>query len=137
MSTSSTRYAALLLRVSLGLVLLAHGLTKVFVFTPAGTAKFFESVGFSGWMAYPVMAFEVIGGLFLIAGILTPYIAALSFFVLFGAATVHFGNGWGFGNPGGGWEYPIYLAITSVVLALLRSNGAYSLKGLLSSSSEK
>ena len=37
-------YAALLLRVSLGVLFLAHAGLKFFVFTPAGTAKFFDSV---------------------------------------------------------------------------------------------
>ena len=34
----NTAHAALLLRLSLGILFLAHGLMKVFVFTPAGTA---------------------------------------------------------------------------------------------------
>ena len=38
-------YAALLLRVSLGALFLAHAGLKLFVFTPAGTAQFFGSVG--------------------------------------------------------------------------------------------
>jgi putative oxidoreductase len=37
-------FAALLLRVSLGVLFLAHVGLKIFVFTPAGTAKFFASV---------------------------------------------------------------------------------------------
>ncbi|MCF5428082.1 DoxX family protein, partial [Pseudomonas syringae] len=51
-------YAAFVLRLALGLMFIAHGLTKVLVFTPAGTAGFFESIGFPGFLAYPVMAFE-------------------------------------------------------------------------------
>ena len=38
-------YAALLLRVTLGALFLAHAALKLFVFTPAGTAGFFSSVG--------------------------------------------------------------------------------------------
>jgi hypothetical protein len=41
-------YAALILRVSTGFMLLAHGLLKVFVFTIPGTVGFFESLGFPG-----------------------------------------------------------------------------------------
>ena len=67
----TTPYAALLLRVSLGSVLLAHGLLKVFVFTPAGTAGFFASLGLPAWLAYPTMAAEIVGGLLLIAGFQT------------------------------------------------------------------
>jgi putative oxidoreductase len=39
--TQNTHYAALLLRVSLGLMFLAHGLLKLLVFTLPGTIGFF------------------------------------------------------------------------------------------------
>ena len=120
-------YAALVLRLALGVMFLAHGLTKVFVFTPAGTAGFFESIGFPGFLAYPVMAFEVIGGLLLVLGVFTRTIAALAVVQLFVASTVHFGNGWSFGNTGGGWEYPIFMVLTALALALL-GEGALALK---------
>jgi len=120
-------YAALLLRLALGVMFLAHGLTKLLVFTPAGTAKFFESIGFAGWMAYPVIAFEVLGGLMLILGIVPRWVAAVAVVQLFVASTVHFGNGWGFASPNGGWEYPIFLVFAAAALALL-GDGAYALK---------
>ncbi|MEX6674549.1 DoxX family protein [Pseudomonas sp. W2Oct36] len=120
-------YAALIMRVALGLMFIAHGLTKVLVFTPAGTAGFFESIGFPGVLAYPVMAFEVIGGVMLVLGVYTRWIAALAVVQLFVAATVHFGNGWSFTNANGGWEYPIYLSVTALVVALL-GEGALSAK---------
>ena len=63
---NSTRYGALLLRVSLGSVFLAHGLLKVLVFTPAGTVGFFGSLGLPAWLAYATMAAEIFGGLLLI-----------------------------------------------------------------------
>lgn len=44
--TRTAPYAALAMRLALGIMFIAHGLTKVFVFTPAGTAGFFESIGF-------------------------------------------------------------------------------------------
>ncbi|TWI48247.1 putative oxidoreductase [Pseudomonas duriflava] len=112
-------YAAFIMRVALGIMFLAHGLTKLLVFTPAGTAGFFESVGFPGFLAFPVIAFEVFGGLLLIFGIYARWVAAVAVVQLFVAATVHFGNGWSFTNANGGWEYPIYLSITALVVALL------------------
>ncbi|VFR16287.1 putative membrane protein [plant metagenome] len=112
-------YAALVLRLALGIMYLAHGLTKLLVFTLPGTAGFFAKVGFPGWLAYPVTFFEIIGGALLILGVLPRWIAALATVQLLAAATVHFGNGWGFGNPGGGWEYPVFLAAASAALALL------------------
>ncbi|WP_304639698.1 DoxX family protein [Pseudomonas sp.] len=120
-------YAALVLRLTLGIMFVAHGLTKVLVFTPAGTVGFFESIGFPGFLAYPVMAFEVIGGLMLIFGVYTRWVAALAVVQLFVAATVHFGNGWSFTNANGGWEYPIYLSATALVVALL-GDGIFAVK---------
>lgn len=120
-------YAALLLRLALGIMFLAHGLTKVFVFTLPGTVGFFESVGFPGWMAYPVTAFELLGGAALILGVFPRWVAAIAAIQLLGAATVHFGNGWAFANPNGGWEYPVFLAVAAAALALL-GDGAYALK---------
>ena len=45
-------YAIALLRVSLGILFLAHGFLKVFTFTLPGTAQFFESAVLPGFMAY-------------------------------------------------------------------------------------
>jgi putative oxidoreductase len=45
---SLTKYATFILRVSLGIMFIAHGLLKVLVFTLPGTAQFFEGVGFPG-----------------------------------------------------------------------------------------
>jgi putative oxidoreductase len=73
------------------------------------------------------MAFEVIGGLMLVLGVYARWVGAVAVVQLFMAATVHFGNGWSFTNPNGGWEYPIYLSITALVVALL-GDGAFAAK---------
>lgn len=125
--TRTAPYAALAMRLALGIMFIAHGLTKVFVFTPAGTAGFFESIGFPGFLAYPVMAFEVIGGLMLVLGVYARWVAAIAVIQLFVAATVHFGNGWSFTNANGGWEYPIFLTISALAVALL-GEGPYAVK---------
>lgn len=125
--TRTAPYAAAFMRIALGIMFLAHGLTKVFVFTPAGTAGFFDSIGFPGFLAYPVMAFEVIGGILLITGVYSRWIAAIAVVQLFVASTVHFGNGWSFTNANGGWEYPIYLTVSALVVALL-GDGKFALK---------
>ena len=65
-------YAALLLRVSLGIMFIAHSLyLKVVVFTVPGTVQFFESLGLPGFSAYLVIAAEVIGGTALVLGVYT------------------------------------------------------------------
>ena len=119
--------AALILRVSLGTILIAHGLLKVTVFTLPGTAQFFASVGFPGWMAYPVTGLEILGGALLIGGVATRTVSLALIPVMLGATSVHFGAGWLFSNEGGGWEYPVLLTITLIVQALL-GPGALALK---------
>lgn len=120
-------YAATLLRVSLGTLALAHGLLKVLVFTPAGTVGFFASLGLPAFLAYATIGIEVIGGLALIAGVFTRYVAIAMIPVLLGATFVHSGAGWVFSNEGGGWEFPAFWAVALGVQALL-GDGAYALR---------
>lgn len=120
-------YAALLLRITLGAMFLAHGLTKLLVFTPAGTAGFFQSVGFPGFLAYPVIAFEILAGILLVLGVYARWVGAIAAVQLFVASTVHFGNGWSFTNANGGWEYPVFLALSALAVALI-GEGACALK---------
>jgi putative oxidoreductase len=112
--------AALILRVTLGALFLAHFGLKFFVFTPAGTAEFFTSIGLPGALAYLVMAVELLGGLALILGFQTRIAALVLIPVLLGAIfTVHLPAGFFFSNENGGWEYPAFWAIALVVQALL------------------
>lgn len=127
MDTRAAPYAVLLLRLALGIMFLAHGLTKLFVFTLPGTAQFFESVGFPGVLAYPVTFFEILAGAMLILGILPRWVAAVAAVQLLAASSVHFGNGWSFTAADGGWEYPVFLTVTAAALALL-GPGALALK---------
>jgi putative oxidoreductase len=115
----NTDIAALVLRIGLGSMFLAHGLLKVLVFTLPGTVGFFEQVGFPGWTAYLVVTAEIGGGALLIAGIGVRAISIALLPILLGAVFVHFGSGWVFSNPNGGWEYPAFLALVSVAVALL------------------
>jgi putative oxidoreductase len=112
-------YAALLLRVSLGVMFIAHGLLKVFVFTVPGTVQFFGSLGLPPVFAYGTIAAEVIGGALLVLGVGTRWVALALIPVLLGATWVHAGNGWLFTAPKGGWEYPLFLTLAAAVQALL------------------
>jgi putative oxidoreductase len=113
-------YAALVLRVSLGIMYIAHSLVlKYYTFTLPGTAQFFESLGLPGTLAYLTFWAELIGGLLLVAGIGTRVVALGLIPILAGAAWVHAGNGWVFSAANGGWEYPVFLIAASLVLALL------------------
>lgn len=121
-------YAALVLRLALGVLALAHGLMKIIVFTPAGTVGFFESLGLPGALAYVTIVVEVVGGLALIAGVLTRYVAIAMVPILLGSIVfAHWSAGWVFSNQGGGWEYPAFWAVALVVQALL-GDGAYAWK---------
>jgi putative oxidoreductase len=117
--TRTAPYAALLLRLSLGTMFVAHALLKQFVFTLPGTAQFFESLGLPAALAYLTFAAELGGGVLLILGLGTRWVAAALVPFLLGAAWVHLGNGWLFSAPKGGWEYPVFLAIATVAQALL------------------
>ena len=121
-------YGALLLRLSLGAMFLAHGLVlKALTYGLPGTAQFFVSAGLPGWLAYPTAAAEAIGGLMLVLGIQTRWVALALSPVLLGAVLfVHGGKGWVFTAPGGGWEYPAYLFVLCVAQALL-GDGAHAL----------
>lgn len=120
--------ATTLLRVTSGVLLLTHGLIKLIVFTPAGTAGFFESIGFPGIAAYPVMAGEIGLGLAMILGIHSRLAALAALPILLGSIIPHAGNGFTFSNAGGGWEFPVFWSIVLVVQALL-GDGAYALRG--------
>ena len=125
--SSSSRHGVALLRVSLGVMWIAHALLKLLVFTLPGTAQFFASVGFPGWMAYPVFAAELLGGAALLFGVYARQVSLLLVPVMAAAAWVHLPNGWVHTSPGGGWEYPVFLAVASVVLWLV-GDGSFALR---------
>ena len=117
--------AALLLRLSLGIMFYAHAWVKIKVFTPAGTAKYFESLGVPGAFAYATMAAEIAGGTLLILGIETRWVALLLVPLMLGTIVlVHGKNGWLFTNKDGGWEYPAFWTVGLLVLVLLGDGSA-------------
>ena len=122
-------YAAFTLRLALGAMFIAHALLKGFVFTLPGTVQFFESIGLPGMLAYVTIGAELVGGVMLILGIGTPWVAALLIPVLLGATWAHASNGWLFTAPNGGWEYPAFLTVAALAQALL-GDGAFSLSSV-------
>jgi len=118
-SLDTNRLGSTLLRLTLGLMFVAHSvLLKYFVFTLPGTAQYFSSIGLPAFLAYVVFALEAIGGILLILGVQTRRVALALVPVLLGATWVHIGNGWVFSNQGGGWEYPLFLVVAALVVAL-------------------
>lgn len=127
-SRSTVELAAFLLRIALGTMFLAHSLLlKLAVFTLPGTAQFFATLGLPGWLAYMVFAVEAAGGLMLVLGIQVRWVALAVLPILAGATWAHLGNGWMFGYPNGGWEYPLYLTLLALVQALL-GEGAFAMR---------
>jgi putative oxidoreductase len=121
----------LILRLVVGLTLAAHGAQKLFGwfggYGVAGTGQFMEQLGFKpGWL-YAAQAglAELLGGLFLAAGFLTPAAAAaLGAVMLVAAVTAHIKKG--FFAHNGGYEYTLVLGAAAVALAFT-GPGALSL----------
>jgi putative oxidoreductase len=117
----------LALRVTTGALFLFHGLVKLFVFTPTGTAGYFESLGLPGALGLLTMLAEIGGGLALILGIKVRLVSLALVPVLLGAAIFgHGGFGFNWSNPNGGWEYPVMWAIVQASIAAL-GDGPYAL----------
>lgn len=121
-------YGATALRVTLGLLFLAHAGLKLFVFTPAGTAQFFGSLGLPPVLAHATIFAEVVGGLALIVGFYSRVVAIALIPILLGAIfTVHGPAGFFFTNPKGGWEFPALWIVGLIAVALI-GDGAYALR---------
>jgi len=121
----------LLLRLTVGLALAAHGSQKVFGwfggYGPDATGQFMEQLGFSPGRRHAMAAglAEVIGGLLLAVGLLTPLAAAvIASVMLVAAATVHWKNG--FFIMGGGYEFNLVLGVAALSVAFT-GPGAVSL----------
>jgi putative oxidoreductase len=124
----------LLIRVTVGLTLAAHGAQKLFGWFGGygldGTAGWLESVGFRPGRVHAVLAglVEVGGGLLLALGAATPLGAALVASVMIVAAvTAHLKNG--FFITGGGFEYNLVLGVAAIAIAFTGA-GAWSIDAL-------
>ena len=116
---------AVLLRTGLGAMFVSHALLKYFVFTLPGTAQFFQSLGLPGALGYVTFAAELVGGVMLIAGLYTRVVALALVPFLIGATWAHWGNGWLFTSPKGGWEYPAFLTLAALAMGLI-GDGAHA-----------
>jgi putative oxidoreductase len=126
---TNPNYGAFITRVSLGGILLAHGLLKVLVFTIPGTVGFFASLGLPPIAAYLTIFAEIAGGTVILLGLYTRLASLLSIPMLLGALWVHAGNNWVFSAEGGGWEFPLLLVLLAVAVAL-QGSGPFALRKL-------
>jgi len=121
---SNAGYAALVLRIPVGIILAAHGAQKLFGWFGGygleGTGQFMASQGFEpGYlMALLAGSAEFFGGIGLILGLLTRPAALVAAFTMLMAFTVHAGNGLFLSNNG--YEF---------ALALLAATGALVIQG--------
>jgi putative oxidoreductase len=121
--TSTAQLGTTVLRVSLGIMWVAHALLKLLVFTLPGTAQYFASIGLPAALAYPVFAVELLGGAALVLGVYARQVALLLLPIMATATWVHMPNGWVHTSTGGGWEYPAFLVAASVAV-WLQGDGA-------------
>jgi putative oxidoreductase len=119
----NVRLGSAILRISLGFMFIAHSLLlKVHTYGMEGTVQFFASLGLPEFTAWLTMLGEAIGGILLVLGVGTRLVAFGLIPVLAGALWVHAGNGWVFSAPNGGWEYPLFLIVVSLVVGLQHAN---------------
>lgn len=121
----------LLLRLLVGLTMAAHGAQKLFGMFGggglAGTGGYLETIGFRPGKRQALLAggTEVLGGLLLVLGLVTPLAAGIIIGVMVVAAVAGHG-GKGFFITKGGWEYCSILAGGALVAAFT-GPGAWSL----------
>lgn len=131
---TTQEWAILILRLIVGIVFVAHGGQKLFMMGFGGVAGFFGSLGIPLPMvaAIGVTLLELVGGLALILGIGTRYVAALLVLdMLVAIVTVHLTNG--FFVSDGGYELVLLLAAGALFFALA-GPGQFSLDQRLAKS---
>jgi putative oxidoreductase len=121
-------YAALLLRLTLGSLFIAHLYWK-FAILPGGVEKWwasFEPAGYPWLVPWYVISAEFAGALFLIPGIYTRWVCLYALPLMIGAAQFWLVRR-GFYFTAGGGELPVIWTIMLVIQALL-GNGPYAVK---------
>ena len=133
---TSSGWASTILRIPVGLILMAHGAQKLFGafggYGLEGTGQWMASIGLEpGYlMALLAGSAEFFGGLALVIGLLVrPAGIALAFTMLIAIFSVHFSNGLFMANNG--YEYALTLLVACLSLALSGA-GALSVDKLIS-----
>ncbi|MFD2372133.1 DoxX family protein [Brevibacillus sp. GCM10020057] len=109
------------MRIVMGIIFLVHGFAKLQK-GMAAVAAIFAALGLPGWLAYPVTAVEIAGGLALILGIWArPAAWALAAVMAGAIATVKWEHG--FMGQGGktGYEFDLILLAVAVCVGVKQS----------------
>ena len=120
-------YGALILRVGLGTMWIAHALLKWYVYTIPGLATWLGTQGLPPVFAWPLFTMELVGGVAIVLGFYGRYVALLLLPILLVAVWTHVPNGWLHTNPGAGWEFPAFLIVVSLACGLI-GDGACALR---------
>lgn len=118
--------AYLLLRIVTGLVFFVHGYMKVFTMGIGNVAGFFAGVNIPlASLAAPLVSYgELLGGIALIVGVFTHWIAKLNVIIMLGAIFfVHLSKGYNAAE--GGYEYALLILVVNIVIATMGA-GKYS-----------
>ena len=121
----------LALRVVTGLLFVYHGYAKVFVMGMDGVTGFFTNVGIpmASLMAVLVSYGELLGGIALILGLFTHWVAKLNVLIMLGAIYfVHLAKG--YDSMAGGYEYQLMILVVCLYIAAMGA-GKYSLDAKL------
>jgi putative oxidoreductase len=123
-------FAALFLRLALGVVMLAHGYNHMFGGGKLeGTGRWFESIGIKpGWLHARLATYTELGvAPLLFLGLLTPLACAgVIGTMLVALISNHLKNGFFIFRPGEGYEYVLTLVLAAFGLGLL-GGGKYSI----------
>ncbi len=118
--------AATLVRIVVGIMFLMHVSTKFKMGAGAVSANVFAKNGLEPALmwTYVVMFIELVGGVFLIIGLFTRFVAAvLAIEMLVALLFVHLPKGYAAG--GGGYEYVLLIGAVCFAIAM-RGGGPYS-----------
>jgi putative oxidoreductase len=117
----------LLLRVALGITMLAHGYNHAFGGGKlAGTARWFESIGIRPGSVHALLATltELVVAPLLFLGLLTPLAAGGVVGVMVVALVAnHLKNGYFIFRPGEGYEYVLFITLAALALGALGGGG--------------
>jgi putative oxidoreductase len=123
-----------MLRIATGLIMLPHGIPKLFgSFAPVLAKNVLAPLGFPAPLAvaYFLGALEIFGGIFVAAGFLTRLVAlmfAVETAIIF--VFVSLPKGWIYSVPGGGAEYPGLLFVLFLAF-VFRGAGEFSIDAAL------
>ena len=106
----------LLIRIMLGITMALHGIQKFM--NLSDTTDFFVSLGLPSFMPIIIALIEVVGGIFMIIGLLVPLVS-LGFIAILGTAIFMLKSTSGFVN---GYELELLLIVMSIAIGYAHLN---------------